>query len=150
MPLAECPRCGKLYSKVSHQGVCPRCTPGEDADFDKLRDTLQNDPNLTADQLADATGIDIGVVRRCIESGRIQNVDSAGRVRCGRCGAPAISLSKKLCEACLNRLSQELAREQAKIQLPNRKDAARGGSGSAAPDRTPRSPRSLEYRNRNS
>ena len=47
-------------------------------------------------------------------------------VRCGRCGAPAISLSKKLCEGCLQELNSEIARSRSKIQLPGKKDVELG------------------------
>lgn len=126
MPLSTCNRCGKMYTKQAEEKVCPKCQPEEDQDFESIRDALQGNPAMTAEQLADATGVELECVLRCIESGRIQSVAAGGSVKCGRCGAPAISLSKKLCEKCLNELSQQVAKVQSSIRLPKKQDVQLG------------------------
>ncbi len=147
MPLASCERCGKLFSKVNLP-ICPKCEPEEENDYEKVRDALQKSPNLTAEELSDSTGVELSCVLRLIDQGRIQSVSSPEQVRCGRCGAPAISLSKKLCEACLNKLNQELAKEQAKIQLPKKKDVEVGTALNIPDTLKSKSSRGLEFRNR--
>ena len=146
MPLASCERCGKLFSKTNLP-ICPKCEADEENDYEKVRDALQKSPNLTAEEVSESTGVEISCVLRLIEQGRIQNVPSSGKVLCGRCGAPAISLSKKLCEACLNKLNQELAKEQAKIQLPKKKEVE-VGTALNVPDSLKGKSRGLEFRNR--
>jgi NMD protein affecting ribosome stability and mRNA decay len=115
-----------MYTKQAEESVCPRCQPEEDQDFESIRDALQGNPSMTAEQLAESTGVDLDCVLRCIESGRIQSVSSSNSIRCGKCGSPAISLSKKLCEKCLNELSQQVAKVQSSIRLPKKQEVQVG------------------------
>jgi NMD protein affecting ribosome stability and mRNA decay len=125
MPLAQCERCSKMFQKTKIP-VCQKCLPQEEEDYEKIRDALQASPNQTAQQISDNTGIDLRCVMRLIEDGRITSTASHGSIRCGKCGAPAISLAKKLCETCLNQLNADVAKAQAKIHLPKKRDVELG------------------------
>lgn len=125
MPLATCPRCSKMFDK-HHTSVCAKCLDDEDADYEKVRQALAEQPNLTAEELAEKTEVSMDCVLRLLESGRIETVTANKTARCGRCGAPAISLSKKLCEACLNELNTQIAVQQSKIKLPKKRDVELG------------------------
>jgi NMD protein affecting ribosome stability and mRNA decay len=125
MALARCARCGKLYEKI-RSAICPACQPVEDEDYEKIRKALEEKPGQSAEDLAEATGVDIECVLRLLSEGRIETAAANLGVKCGRCGAPAISLSKKLCEACLRKLNAELAIQQSKVKLPSKKQTALG------------------------
>ena len=59
---------------------------------------------------------------RLVAEGRIATLpDQQAKAVCGRCGAPAISLSKRLCESCLQKLNSEVAKAQASIKLGKKK-----------------------------
>mgnify|MGYP005840636935 CR=1 FL=1 len=149
MPLASCERCGKLFSKTSLP-ICPKCEPAEESDYEKVREAIEKAPDRTAEQLAEDTGVDLACVLRLVETGRVRVMGASDQVRCGRCGAPAISFSKRLCQACLDKLNQELADEQAKIRLPKRKDVQIGGYPSISEEEAARTRKSrgLGFRNR--
>lgn len=125
MPLGKCARCEKIFAK-SGSNVCAVCEPLEEADFERARQALSDTPNQTAEQLADGTGIELSCILRFLNEGRIRTISADHPVKCGRCGAPAISASKKLCEACLHKLNVEIAEQQAKIKLPKKKHTALG------------------------
>ena len=129
MPLANCPRCKQLFNKFKTQ-VCQACEKEEDADLDKVREALQELPNQTAEQVAEKTGVDIDCVLRLIDEGHIANIDISDSVMCGRCGAPAISITKRLCQSCLTQLSMDLAAQQSKIVLPPKRSLDFGGNKS--------------------
>ena len=120
MPLASCLRCKKMFDKVK-TSVCLKCLPAEEEDYDKIRASLDNIPNQTAEDLAETTGVEMECVLRLLNSGRIQTIISDVEVKCGKCGAPAISVTKRLCEACLRDMNAQLAREQSKIKLGAKK-----------------------------
>lgn len=120
MPLANCPRCGRLFNKM-RTPICRDCEPDEEADFEKIRQSLADQPDQSAEEVAKNAGVTPECVLRLLDEGRIANVALSQSVKCGRCGEPAISFSKRLCQACLNKLSMELAAEQAKIVLPPRR-----------------------------
>jgi len=120
MPLATCPRCKKMFNKVK-SSVCPKCQEAESADCDKIRSVLDARPNLNAEQVAAEADVDVHVITRMLDDGLISNVSLSEQVKCGRCGAPAISRSKKLCQACLEKLNAEVAQAQAQMKLSDRK-----------------------------
>lgn len=122
MPLAKCPRCTKMFNKA-HNLVCPACQTQEDADAELIRGSLEENPNLNAEQVSELTGVDIQVVLRLVEQGAIMNVTAleGEKIRCGRCGAPAISASKRLCQGCLEKLNSEVAIAQRNVRLGERK-----------------------------
>jgi len=101
--------------------VCAKCQEAENADYDKIRAVLERDPSLNAEETAEAAGVTVQCVSRMLQEGLIANVSLAESVKCGRCGAPAISLNKKLCQACLEKLNAEVAAAQSKIKLAQKK-----------------------------
>jgi hypothetical protein len=98
----------------------------EEMDYEKVRHELSDRPDQSAEQLAEATGVDLECVLRLLDEGRIQASTGPKEVKCGRCGAPAISMSKKLCESCLQALNTQLAMEQGRVKLPQRKEVKLG------------------------
>jgi len=106
--LDMCVRCGNIFTRLQSP-VCPRCQTDEDADFEKVREVLVRQPGLNAEQAAEAAGVTVDCVLRMLNEGRVTNVELGGEVKCGRCGAPAISISKRLCEDCLVKLDLECA-----------------------------------------
>jgi ribosomal protein L37E len=125
MPLASCPRCKKLFDKT-RSVVCPRCQDDENVDFDKIRAVLDRNPNLNAEQLAEQAQVSVDCVMRMLEEGLIASVNLMEKVKCGRCGGPAISMNKKLCQACLEELNAQVAQAQGKIKMGQKKQVQVG------------------------
>lgn len=120
--------------------MCAKCVDDEEADYEAVRAYLEEHPSRSAAAVARATDVAESCVLRFVAEGRIKNVTTREAIKCGRCGAPAISTSKRLCEGCLNKLNQQLAAEQASVRLPPKQDASgkpkpaagsEGGMGSA-------------------
>ena len=130
MPLSKCARCDKLFDKVSSP-VCPVCQNDEDADIGLVRTTLEENPNMNAEQLAEVSGVELACVTRMMDMGQIAKVSLGEAVKCGRCGAPAISATKKLCQKCLEKLNQEVAAAQKGIKLDEKKEVQVGEFGTA-------------------
>lgn len=120
MPLATCPRCKKIFEKTRSL-VCAKCQDDENSDYDKIRAVLERNPSLNAEQTAEESGVAVQCVTRMLQEGLIANVSLTESIKCGRCGAPAISLNKKLCQACLEKLNAEVVSAQAHIKLGQKK-----------------------------
>lgn len=126
MALASCPRCKKMFDKMGTK-VCPKCQPAESEDYDKIRAVLDKFPNLNAEETAVEADVSVPCVMRMLEQGLISSVSlNTEPVICGKCGAPAISVSKKLCQACLEKLNAQVAQAQSKIKLSEKKDVQVG------------------------
>lgn len=123
MPLVQCPRCKKLFERIRFP-VCPKCQDEEEKDYDKVRSTLDDMPNLNAEQVSEITGVSLPCITRMLKEGLIANSETLGaEVKCGMCGRPAISASKKLCQACLEKLNAKVTQAQSKIKLEEKKEA---------------------------
>ncbi len=105
---STCARCNGVFLKIGVK-VCQKCQEDEARDFEKMRDTLLHMPGLNVEQLAQAAGVSAACVFRMIEEEKISNIQPNEAVTCGRCGAPALSIAKRLCEPCLIKLDRECA-----------------------------------------
>ncbi len=132
MPLATCLRCKQMFNKVQ-SAVCTACQDAEDAEFEKIRQVIEKNENLNVEEVAEAAEVDIPVVRRMVEGGLVKQVAAMdGEVtRCGQCGAPAISTSKKLCQVCLDKLNTQMTKAQAQIKLGQRREVEIGDYANA-------------------
>ena len=106
--LAKCARCDKLFNKIVSD-VCTNCQPEEDADFNRIHDIISRTRGLNAQQVSEEAKVSVECVYRMLREGRIDNVEGEDSAKCGRCGAPAISISKRLCQRCLLNLDRECA-----------------------------------------
>lgn len=120
MALVICPRCKKLFDKGVSR-VCSKCQPAEDADYQKIRVVLDRSPRLNAEAAAAEADVTVACVMRMLDEGMIANANLTENVKCGRCGGAAISLTKKLCQACLEKLNTEVAAAQSQIKLKEKK-----------------------------
>jgi hypothetical protein len=122
MPLTKCLRCEKLFNKTTAP-ICTLCTPAEDADFEIIRSCVNENPDINAEAVAKLTSVDIKCVLRMIESGNISTVaitEMGSDFKCGQCGAPAISASKKLCQSCLEKLNKKMMQTRQSLQMGNK------------------------------
>lgn len=115
MALARCPRCGKAFDRI-RSAVCADCTPEEEADYGKIRDVLTTDEPLSLFAVAERAGVGSDVVRRMLDEGEIVNAALIDGVKCGRCGRPAISVRKRLCERCLSELNRNVTDSVTKLR----------------------------------
>ncbi len=109
MPLTKCPRCEKLFNKPenSQYPVCNLCIDEEQKDYEKIRKVLEEHGNINAIEISEKTGISLDVILRMCDQGWFETQDNSESIYCGRCGAPAISRTKRLCESCLIQLQRE-------------------------------------------
>lgn len=125
MPLARCPRCDKLFEKSAFP-VCLKCVPVEEADYEIIRDCLKDNPEVNTEAISKITGVPVACIMRMLEQGLIVNETTVGVAKCGRCGAPAISATKKLCNGCLEEMNREVAKQRHLAQAHRRKDVKVG------------------------
>lgn len=125
MPLSSCVRCKKIFNKTDSP-VCVDCQPEEDGDRKKVEELVAQDSSLTVEQVSKLAEVEVAVVSRMMKEGAVATV-AVGSVTCGRCGAPAISVTKRLCQSCLDKLNAEMLQAQSDIQAS--KDRVRRSGG---------------------
>jgi hypothetical protein len=74
MPLAKCPRTGKLFDNT--QGlVHPTAKEEEEQDYARIADYLAMHPNAKPDQVVEALEVTIDCINRMVKSGRVKEFD---------------------------------------------------------------------------
>lgn len=106
--LATCARCKRLFTKSDFE-VCANCRDAELADYDKIRNALAENESLSAAAVAELTGVSLACVLRMVEHGGAKATSAEEQLRCGMCGAPAISARQRICESCLKKLDLEVS-----------------------------------------
>lgn len=76
MPLAKCPRTGKLFDNAKGL-VHPSAEAVEEEDYVKILDYLVEHPNAKSDEVVANTGVTHECIARMIKSGRVKEMDTA-------------------------------------------------------------------------
>lgn len=85
MPLANCPRCKKLFNKVA-ANLCDACRHQEEEDFDLCYRFLRDNPNSTVAMIAQATEVEPRQILDFYRTGRL--IAGEAGYPCERCGGP--------------------------------------------------------------
>lgn len=115
MPLATCPRCKRMFNKVQTP-ICTACEPEEEQDYERIRDVVAENPGASMEAVAKMAEVELDVVKRMMDQGMVASTALSDKVKCGRCGAPAISAARKLCQACLDKMNLDMAKAQAEMR----------------------------------
>ncbi len=114
MALANCKGCNKIFNKLSGP-LCPACVEQDEADLKTVNEALREEANQTVAQLSEKTGVSKKTILRLLKDQRIASEASLADIKCGKCGAPAISLSVKLCKRCAAEISRTAAKACARV-----------------------------------
>jgi flagellar operon protein (TIGR03826 family) len=131
MSLANCSRCGKAYLSVpGGKDICPACIKEEDDNYLKIFHYLSTRPSATAQEIAQATEVDIKEIYRYVRENRLRLVQTDTGLQCESCGMP-ISQGK-ICENCRKQLSEEIKSDIEKFKQNSPKRPI-SGDGSRDP-----------------
>ena len=99
MEAINCPRCGKVFVKISDP-ICPECVKEEEKIFDRVREYIRDNPNRTVKEVSDECDISVKRILGYIREGRI-NATSGMRdeIVCSKCRKPI--LTGRMCEKCI-------------------------------------------------
>ena len=107
MTATNCPRCGRLFTKI-RVPVCPMCEKAEEEQFQNLRAYIEEEPLSNITELSEATGVPPKRILRYIREGRLQVSEGLlGELRCTKCGEPIDEGS--FCDSCTTKMAQDLA-----------------------------------------
>lgn len=127
MALSNCTRCGKLFNRLS-RSICPDCVRKEEEQVIAVMAFVRDNPDVTVDEVAEATGVESGLVLRLIREERVKpsfRGDSPGAraMRCRSCSK--LIESGVYCPECHSRLQRAFG------LTPDQK-SGRGADGSSA------------------
>lgn len=121
MSLANCSRCGKVFSFVpGGKDICPACIKEEDDNYLKIFHFLSTRPGATAQEIAQATEVDIKEIYRYVRENRLRLVQADTGLRCESCGTP-ISQGK-ICDNCRQKLAEDIKNDLEKFKQNHQKE----------------------------
>ncbi len=80
MPLAKCPRTGKLFDNTK-TSVHPAAMAEEEADFAKILDYIVSHPNSSPEEIVEETGVTVDCVLRLKTQGRLKELDTEAALK---------------------------------------------------------------------
>lgn len=106
MDIRNCSRCGKVY-KYDGFRVCPNCRREDEADFQKVKEYIDEHPGANIKEVSDATEIDSKKIMEFLRAGRLEIMDENNLIlSCERCGKPI--KTGKFCDKCAFEIQKEL------------------------------------------
>lgn len=99
-----CKRCGRIYSRISGK-MCPECTVQTDKDFIVCREYIDNNSNVTIEELSENTGISEKIILMLLKEGRLV-LGSGSELFCELCGK-AIG-SGRFCPDCFADIQKDI------------------------------------------
>ncbi len=107
MKLANCSRCNRVYTSVpGGRDICQSCMREEDDNYRKIFNFLSTRPAATAQEIAQATDIDVKDIYRYVRENRLRLVQGDTGLTCEGCGIPIAQ--GKICDKCRQKLSEDL------------------------------------------
>ncbi|SRR5260221_7947762 len=124
MNLANCSRCGKVYSAVpGGREFCPACVKEEDSNYLKIFHYLSTRPAATAQEIAQDNEIDIKEIHRYVRENRLQLVKGNRGLFCENCRIPIAQ--GKICGKCGEKPSDEMRVDINKFNENRQKHASK-------------------------
>lgn len=107
--LAYCDKCGKLFSSLHGEKLCPPCNAVDQAAQDKMKEYLRDNPKATLKEAAEATGAPADSLKRLSIEVMSSKLNSSKKVDsvypCANCGT--MIKSGTYCPACAAELQKK-------------------------------------------
>ena len=109
---SKCPECGTVFPRILDKNpLCDDCRDIERAEIDRIEKALESEPLLTADELAEATGLPLEIVARRMPSAIIEVPEElVAEVPCERCEKRVADPGTTHCFECRMELLDEIRR----------------------------------------
>lgn len=121
---SNCPRCGKLFNKISSP-ICVTCEAEEERIFLMVREYIEKNKNATVSEVVQATGVSLKKIQRYLKEGRIEATDGMeGALRCSSCGASIPS--GRMCKSCIEEVEQNAQDMKKNLTAKNDETAKKG------------------------
>ena len=114
MNLENCSQCGRMFtSSLKGNELCQDCLKQSEENYRKVFDYFTAEPTATAQDICDATGVDVKEIYRFVRENRLRSVKVATGLNCLKCGGPIYGgkLSGKFCDKCRIQLATDMRKD---------------------------------------
>lgn len=120
MNAMNCPRCGKIFVKISSP-ICDKCVKEEEEIFEKVRTYVRENPNQSIQEICEACEVTTKRVLTYLRDGRLEASQGLqSESSCSKCGKPI--RSGRMCESCVVAVNLQVGdmKEQASVKNKGR------------------------------
>jgi hypothetical protein len=112
-------------SSLRGNELCPECLKQSEENYRKVFDYFTAEPTATAQEICDATGVDVKEIYRFVRENRLRSVKVATGRNCEKCGVPIYGgkLTGKFCDKCRIQLATDMRKD-----IQKQKTSGSGGS----------------------
>ena len=106
MDIRNCTRCKNIYNYDGFK-ICHNCRQADEADFQTIKEYLDNIPGANVSEVAEGTGIDPKKIIEFLKEGRLEMVGGGSiLLECEVCGAGITT--GRFCNKCVSGLQNEI------------------------------------------
>ena len=139
MPVANCPKCGKVFQKTLNS-LCPGCHQSAIGQTGLVCQFLQGHPRRTLQEIASGCSVPIQDVETMLYSGKLGSVAHLIIFHCQSCSQliPAMGANGRFCLNCAQKLENKgerklLVPKKEAVSSPVSIAASAGASGKPSP-----------------
>lgn len=102
--LRNCRRCGRMYTYIGGQPICPDCKKADEEIFKKVKEFLYDNPGATLSQVAITLEVSVEKIKMFLREGRLEITEGTNIIlECERCGK-AIKTGR-YCDMCQHEMT---------------------------------------------
>ena len=106
MNVKNCSRCGRIYNYDGFR-VCPTCRREDEADFQKVKEYLYDNPGADVQEVSEETEVDSRKIIDFLRAGRLEIAEGSALIlECESCGVGI--RTGRFCEKCTVGMEREL------------------------------------------
>lgn len=108
MNVRNCKKCGRIFTYVSGLPLCPSCREAMEADFQKVKEYIQNNRDTTIKTVAKECEVEENMIRQWVREERLVFAEGSSiDLECETCGAPI--RTGRYCEKCKQETANSFA-----------------------------------------
>lgn len=118
MNIKNCTRCGKIYNYDGFK-ICYNCRKGDEQDFVKIKEYLNENPGANISDVSEATEVDTKKIIEFLKEGRVEIAEGGNLIlECEKCG---VSIrTGRFCDKCTSGLQRELGQVVSSARAENK------------------------------
>lgn len=109
MTLTNCPKCGKVFARMSNP-LCDECAKEEEELYKNVKMYLADNPDVPLEKVSEETGASKKKIIKYIKDGKIEvtpGLSDEIKLSCRKCGKP-ITIGG-FCDGCIISMNQQVA-----------------------------------------
>lgn len=127
MNVRNCRMCGKIFTYVTGQPVCPACKEMLEEKFQQVKAYIRDNKNCSVKEVSEKCEVEEGQIRQWVREERLEfGEGSVSGIICETCGTPI--MTGRFCEKCKANMVNQLSAAGRRPEAPKPTQQVRDNS----------------------